>query len=202
MAEVKPLKIAGGIITELGSSDTIPAGNVPVATLGVVRVYPVTITNCDNTATLTDVIVASIPANDWADGEMIIVDWVAQFRNLAGGSPTLAVRVYYGTSYIDLCTADGVGSGLAQIPYQLRIWRVGSEVWVAGWDYSQGFSAAWHGGAVNAITGSDQFGSGKRGGILTSQMFNTTKSIKIAVQWSGAGSGRFYNVRGAKLWKM
>lgn len=199
MAEVKPLKLASGIITELGSSDTIPAANVPS---GFARTYPVTIRDCNNTASLTDVIEASIPANEWGDGEMITIDWVAQFRNLAGGSPTLAVRLYYGSSYVDLCTADGVGSGLAQIPYQLRLWRFGSELWVPGWDYSQGFAAVWHGGAINAVTGSDQFGTGKRGNILTSQTFSSTKALKVAVQWSGAGSGRFYTTKGAKVWKM
>lgn len=169
---------------------------------GLPKVYPVTIRDCDNTAALTDVIEVSIPANDWADGDKISLDWVAAFRNLAGGSPTLAVRVYYGSSYVDLCTADGVGSGLAQIPYQLDLWRIGSELWVAGWDYSQGFAARWQGGAVNAITGSDQFGSGKRGGVLTSQSFSTTKALKVAVQWSAAGASRFYTVKGAKAWKM
>lgn len=202
MAEVKPLKLSGGIITELASGDTIPAANVPVAGLGVPRLYAVTIRDCDNTASLTDVIEASIPANDWADGEKIVIEWVATFRNLAGGSPTLAIRVYYGSSYVNLATADGVGSGLAQIPYRIELWRVGSEIWIPGWDYSQGFAAVWHGGAINAVTGADQFGSGKRGGILTSQAFNSTKAVKIAAQWSGAGSGRFYTVKGARICKI
>lgn len=198
MAEVKPLKLAGGLVTELGSADTIPAANLPLG----VRAYPVTIRDCNNTGTLTDVIEAAIPANDWGDGELMVISWVAAFRNLAGGSPTLAVRVYYGSSYIELVAADGVGSGLAQIPYELRLWRVGSELWAAGWDYSQGMAARWHGGAINAVTGSDVFSAGKRGGILTSQAFDTQKALKIAVQWSSAGSGRFYTTKGARIWKI
>jgi hypothetical protein len=49
MAEVKPLKLASGIITELGSSDTIPASAVPVASLGVPVVLATTVRNCSNT---------------------------------------------------------------------------------------------------------------------------------------------------------
>lgn len=198
MADVKPLKIAGGLITELGSGDTVPAGNLPP----VARTYPVTIRDCNNTAAWVDVIEASIPANDWGDGQLIVINWVAAFRNLAGGSPTIALRVYYGSSYVDLCTADGVGSGLGQIPYELRLWRFGSELWVMGWDYSFGFSAQWHGGAVNAVTGSDEFSSGKRGGVLASQSFDSTKALKVSAQWSAAGSGRFYTTKGARIWKL
>lgn len=168
---------------------------------GLPKVYPITIRDCNNTSALVDVIEATIPANDWLDGERIIIDWAAAFRNLAGGSPTLAIRVYYGSSYVDLATADGVGSGLAQIPYRVELWRVGSEIWVPGWDYSQGFAATWHGGAINAVTGGDQFGSGKRGGILTGQSFSSAKGVKISAQWSGAGSGRFYTVKGARICK-
>lgn len=169
---------------------------------GLPKVYPVTIRDCNNTASWVDVIEASIPADDWVDGEKITIDWVTVFRNLAGGSPTLAVRVYYGSSYVDICTADGVGSGLAQIPYQIDIWRFGSEIWVPGWDYSQGFAAKWHAGAINAVTGSDQFGTGKRGGKMTGQTFSSTKALKVAVQWSAAGTDRYYTTKGAKIWKM
>lgn len=193
MASRKPLVRVSGKTKELPATDGLA---------GVPKVFPVTIRDCNNTPSLIDAIEATIPADDWADGEMIVIDWVAAFRNLAGGSPTLAARFYYGSSYVDLATTDGVGSGLAQIPYRIIVWRFGSEIWVGGWDYSFGFAALWHGGAINAVTGSDQYASGKRGGILTSQTFNSSKALKISVQWSGAGSGRFYTVKGAKIWKM
>lgn len=202
MAEVKPLKVFGGLITELGSADTIPAANVPVAGLGVPRLYAPTIRNCSDTASLIDVIEASIPSDEWADGEKITIDWAAEFRNLTGGSRTLLTRVYYGSSYVEMASTDSVGSGLTRIPYRAELWRFGSEIWVAGWDYSQGFAAVWQGGAINAISGSDQFGSGKRGGILTSQTFNSTKALKIAVQFNTTGTGQYYTVKGAKVCKI
>jgi len=62
MAEVKPLKLASGIITELGSSDTIPVSAIPLASLGVTRVLTTTVRNCSNTASEVSVIEATIPA--------------------------------------------------------------------------------------------------------------------------------------------
>lgn len=169
---------------------------------GIPKVYPVTIRNCDNTAAETFVIETTIPANDWADGECIHLEWFAEFRNLAGGSPTLATRINYGGDSLTLASADGIGSGLARVPYRLLLWRIGDSLWIPGWDYSQGFAAVWHGGAVNAVTGSDIFSASKRGGEMTSISFGTEKLLRFSVQFSEAGASRFYSVKGAKIWKM
>lgn len=169
---------------------------------GLVKVYPTTLTNCSDTASLIDVIEGSIPADEWSDGEKIVVDWAAEFRNQSGGSRTLLTRVYYGSSYVEMASTDSVGTGLTRAPYRVELWRFGSEIWVAGWEYAYGYAVNWHGGAINAISGSDQFGSGKRGGILTSQTFNSTKALKIAVQFSATGSGQYYTVKGAKICKI
>ena len=192
MATRKPLVRISGKTKELPAADGIA---------GVPKLYPVTIRNCSDTGSLVDVIEASIPTDDWADGQIIDIDWVAMFRNTTGGARTLLIRIYFGSSYIELSAADSVGSGLAQIPYRIQLWRFGSDIWVPGWDYSYGFSAKWHGGAINAVSGSDQFSSGKRGGILTAQTFNTTKALKVAVQFNAAGTGQYYTVKGAVICK-
>lgn len=169
---------------------------------GLPKVYPVTIRDCNNTASEVFAIEVSIPANDWGDGELICLEWFAEFRNLAGGSPTLATKIYFGSDSLTLASADGVGSGLARIPYRLKLWRVGSSIWVPGWESGYGYDVAWHGGAINAVTGSDQFSTGKRGGEMTSIGFSTEKALKFSVQFSAAGSGLFYTVKGAKVWKI
>lgn len=169
---------------------------------GIPKVYPVTIRNCDNTAAETFVIEATIPANDWADGERIQLEWFAEFRNLAGGSPTLATRINFGGDSLTLASADGVGSGLARVPYRLTLWRIGDSIWVPGWDYSQGFAVQFHAGAINAVTGSDMCVSSKRGGEMMSISFGTEKLLRFSVQFSEAGASRFYSVKGAKIWKM
>lgn len=168
---------------------------------GLPKVYPVTIRDCNNTGSEIFVIEAEIPADDWGDGEMIQLKWVAVFRNLAGGSPTLATRIYYGSSSLDLATADGVGSGLAEIPYEMTLWRFGDEIWVKGWEAGYGYSVEWHGGAINAVTGSDLFTTAKRGGKLLTQSFTTAKALRVSAQFSSGGTDRFYTVKGARIWK-
>lgn len=193
MAEVKPLKLDSGIITELGSSDTIPASAVPVASLGVPVVLATTVRNCSNTASEVLVIEATIPANRLADGHYIELRGRVEWRNLDGGSPTLTVKLKAGSSYLTLSSATIGGSGYTHIPYRLLLVRHGSSLWVTGWDYAYGMVAEWHPAAINEVIGADIYAAGKKGGEITSLTFSSDLTIALTAQWSAASANRYYN---------
>lgn len=193
MAEVKPLKLASGIITELGSSDTIPVSAIPLASLGVTRVLTTTVRNCSNTASEVSVIEATIPANTLADGHYIELRGRVEWRNLDGGSPTLTTKIKAGSSYLTLGSATIGGSGYTHIPYRVLMVRHGSSLWVAGWDYAYGMAAEWHPAALNEIIGADIYASGKKGGEIASLTFSSDLTIALTAQWSAASANRYYN---------
>lgn len=193
MAEVKPLKLASGIITELGSSDTIPVSAIPLASLGVTRVLTTTVRNCSNTASEVSVIEATIPANTLADGHYIELRGRVEWRNLDGGSPTLTTKIKAGSSYHTLGSATIGGTGYTRVPYRVLISRRGSSLWVAGWDYAYGMAAEWHPAALNEVIGADIYASGKKGGEITSLTFTSDLTIALTAQWSAASANRYYN---------
>lgn len=193
MAEVKPLKLASGIITELGSSDTIPVSAIPLSSLGVVRVLTTTVRNCSNTASEVSVIEATIPANTLADGHYIELRGRVEWRNLDGGSPTLTTKIKAGSSYHTLGSATIGGTGYTRVPYRVLISRRGSSLWVAGWDYSQGFAPEYHPAAINEVIGADLYASGKKGGEIASLTFSSDLTIALTAQWSAASANRYYN---------
>lgn len=193
MAEVKPLKLASGIITELGSSDTIPVSAIPLASLGVTRVLTTTVRNCSNTASEVSVIEATIPANTLADGHYIELRGRVEWRNLDGGSPTLTTKIKAGSSYHTLGSATIGGTGYTHIPYRVLMVRRGSSLWVAGWDYAYGMAAEWHPAALNEIIGADIYASGKKGGEIASLTFSSDLTIALTAQWSAASANRYYN---------
>jgi len=193
MAEVKPLKLASGIITELGSSDTIPVSAIPLSSLGVVRVLTTTVRNCANTASEVSVIEATIPANALADGHYLELRGRIEWRNLDGGSPTITTRVKAGSSYLTLGSATIGGSGYTHIPYRVLMVRHGSSLWVTGWDYAYGMAAEWHPAALNEIIGADIYASGKKGGEIASLDFTSDLTIALTAQWSAASANRYYN---------
>lgn len=193
MAEVKPLKLASGIITELGSSDTIPVSAIPLSSLGVVRVLTTTVRNCANTASEVSVIEATIPANALADGHYLELRGRIEWRNLDGGSPTITTRVKAGSSYLTLGSATIGGSGYTHIPYRVLMVRHGSSLWVTGWDYAYGMAAEWHPAALNEVIGGDLYASGKKGGEIASLDFTSDLTIALTAQWSAASANRYYN---------
>jgi hypothetical protein len=193
MAEVKPLKLASGIITELGSSDTIPVSAIPLSSLGVVRVLTTTVRNCSNTASEVSVIEATIPANGLADGHYLELRGRIEWRNLDGGSPTITTRVKAGSSYLTLGSATIGGSGYTHIPYRVLMVRHGSSLWVTGWDYAYGMAAEWHPAALNEVIGADLYASGKKGGEIASLDFTSDLTIALTAQWSAASANRYYN---------
>lgn len=167
-----------------------------------VRSYAVTTNNCSNTASEIDVIAATIPANTWADGERHVIEAPIEWRNLDGGSPTLTIKFYYGSSSYTIRTQTISGTGLTRLLYGIEAWRVGDDLWVPGWDYSYGYKIAYHFAALNEAIGADQFGSGKNGNIFSSPGFSTEKTLKITAQWSAASTNRYYTVKGGRIWKM
>jgi len=193
MAEVKPLKLASGIITELGSSDTIPVSAIPLSSLGVVRVLTTTVRNCANTASEVSVIEATIPANALADGHYLELRGRIEWRNLDGGRPTITTRVKAGSSYLTLGSATIGGSGYTHIPYRVLMVRHGSSLWVTGWDYAYGMAAEWHPAALNEVIGADLYASGKKGGEIASLDFTSDLTIALTAQWSAASANRYYN---------
>lgn len=193
MAEVKPLKLDSGIITELGSSDTIPASAVPVASLGVPVVLATTVRNCSNTATETNVIEATIPADAWRDGHYVEIRGRVEWRNLDGGTPTLTIKVKVGSSTLTLNSAGIGGAGYTHMPYRLILVRHGSSVWVTGWDYAYGMAAEWHFAALNEVIGGNEFVSGKKGGEITGVTFTAALTVAITATWSAASANRYYN---------
>ena len=193
MAEVKPLKLASGIITELGSSDTIPVSAIPLASLGVTRVLTTTVRNCSNTASEVSVIEATIPANTLADGHYIELRGRVEWRNLDGGSPTLTTKIKAGSSYHTLGSATIGGTGYTRVPYRVLMVRHGSSLWVTGWDYAYGMAAEWHPAALNEIIGADIYASGKKGGEIASLTFSSDLTIALTAQWSAASANRYYN---------
>lgn len=166
------------------------------------RYYAVTTNNCSNTASEIDVISATIPANTWLDGEKHIIEAPVEWRNLDGGSPTLTIKFYYGSSSYTVQSQTISGTGLTRLRYGIEAWRVGSDIWVLGWDYAYGYAVPYHFAALNAAIGADTFASGKNGSILSAPGFTTDKTLKITAQWSAASANRYYTVKAGKIWKI
>lgn len=167
-----------------------------------IRCYAATTANCSNTATEIDVISTTILANTWEDGERVVIQAPTEWRNLDGGSPTLTIKFYYGSDSYTVQSQTIGGSGLTRTRYEIEAWRVGSDLWVLGWDYSYGYAVPHHFAALNAAIGGDQFSSGKNGAIISSPGFSSNKTLKITAKWSTASTNRYYTVKGAKIWKM
>jgi len=163
----------------------------------------VTITDCVATSTQVDVVTSTIGADEWADGELILIYFAADYKNQSGAAATLTIKLHYGTDSYTIVSTSLANTGVVtRYGYQLHLWRIGNDIRVAGDDYVTGMFVNAHPGSVNAITGSDSYASGRKGAILTAPGFGTSKTLKITAQWDVADVNTFYSVRGAKILKM
>ena len=167
--------------------------------IGVPILLPTTVRNCSNTATETNVIEVTVPADGWRDGHYVEIRGRVEWRNLDGGTPTLTIKIKIGGTSFTLNSAGIGGSGYTHMPYRLLLVRHGSSVWIAGWDYAYGMAAEWQFAALNEVIGGDEYASGKKGGEIASVTFTAALTVAITATWSAASANRYYNALDAEV---
>lgn len=196
MADAKPIKLASGVLTEFAADDTIPGSNLLQSMLDV------SIQQVVNSTTETWILKSAIKGNTWLDGERIVMQWIARWKNISGASQTITVKLKYGSSAHTFCTDTISNSGAeTRIGVKAIVTRVGSDLWVSGWDYSFGYAIEYHPAAVNAANGADLFASGKKGAIITAPGFSTDKDLGIYITLGAASTNLYYGADWAAVEK-
>lgn len=166
--------------------------------IGLVKVMPITFGECTNTAAETTVITVPVKADEWRAGQVIQIDWLAAWKNISGVGQTITVKVKYGTDAHTYCTDSVSNSGVETVvPVRTLLYRAGNDLRVAGWDFSYGYAAVFHPGAINAANGVDMFAAGRRGGTVTNPGFSTDKNLVITITLSAADPNFYYKVGAA-----
>lgn len=160
---------------------------------GVHQLLDVSIAQVVNTTTEGSILKSAIKANTWLDGERIVLEWIARWKNLSGSSQTITVKLKYGSSSHQFC-ADSIANSGSETRLEARAvcTRIGNDIWIKGWDYSLGYDIQYNPAAVNAANGLDLFASGKKGGILSSPGFSTNKDLGIYITLSSANANFYY----------
>lgn len=193
--------LSGGVMTTAGDilySDgrqpkRLPAGsNGQILTLAsgvpswgnantpATKAYAVTIADCTNTVTETDVVAVSIPANDWADGDEIVLYYMTATKNNSGGAVNATTKTYWGATEIDggaNSIADSASEGVAY--REIHFIRIGTTIY-----YQRVIATA---SATNNVFGQLLIYpdvSGK----FTSVAFSSTLALKISVTFGTANA--------------
>lgn len=165
-------------------------------TTGFGKKYSATVANCANTTSETTVITASIPADDWADGEFLFLNFDLESRQFSGGSLNLTAKIKYGASSFTLSSAVAVANSttVGQNLVTVALYRKGADIIVPA---AVTFPVTSMSFAFLQLS-TDAYASRK----ITAPGFDTTKDLTLTVQWSGANSNTYFNVIHASLYKL
>jgi hypothetical protein len=155
-----------------GGGTTVTNGANSITISSPVKAYSVTVNSAGPSSSAeTDIISASIPANDFTDGDEMFISFIDSSMNNSGGAVHLTVNFYWGANSAAINTGSTIGSGPnpAQILKELRVKRSGNTLW-----------ATFTPPSVSLTT--DLFAGGS-GNKLYGNSFSSTTTIKLTAQW-------------------
>ncbi len=207
MANKTPIANYSGTLRELSAGDTVPltAGGTGATTaaaartnLGVVAptTFSVTTTDLDNTTSETDIFKATIPANTWADGGMIIFTLQVEAENNNGG--TVNVKGYWGANSVGLISYGITTNANAHYNMvQFRAIRLGTSIYFFGCgNYQVGLTGS---AAVQSVIGALCSNSGGNNTLsLSSQSFTSDTVIKCTLQFGTANAANYWHTKQAQ----
>lgn len=190
---------AGQVLTSNGASadptfQAASGGNTPAT-----KAYAVTATNNGPSGGVAevDILSISVPANDFADGDEIIFSLVTTTTNNSGANTTCTVKFYWGANSVTPSIATMSNSAnIGQTVRDWRIRRIGSDIWVnSGPGSSQG--------DASTIDSYSQLATTFRlGGILTSQSFSSTTTLKFSVTFANSDPNIYVKVKSVRCMKI
>lgn len=184
---------SGQVLTSNGASadPTFQAAGGGSSSTPATKSYSVTEASVSNSAAETDILSTSIAANDISDGDEIHIIWWSEMNNNTGSAQTVTYKGYWGGNSVTLCNAFVTSSAtVGQCIRDLYIKRIGTSLY-----FTTGRSTA-NGGSTTATdfaTGSSSF---RGGGILTSQSFNSTTTLKFSITFPTASASLYITVLG------
>lgn len=163
--------------------------------------YTAALGSADDTVVETAIIATTIPADDWADNEVFIIDAILQVKVDAVAVGTVALKLKYGATSITLVAAAAdLDNTAQQNRFRIELWRVGTSIYVFNTDgtstnpilasplgFADFFAAPWTTGDGNSI--------------LTTQTFNADKTLQMTAQWSVANANNTFGCLAARVIK-
>lgn len=180
------------LVAEVVDGDASPVTGLVTGIASPITVYTATLTPCSNTTTPTNILSVTIPANDWADGEMITVDVIITGTvNIA----TLTLDLTYGSdSYTDISSSSAYTEPNRK---RIELWRDGSDIYIANRNAASSTVAS-----PTPFTQADGGQYSADGTILTPVTFNTEKDLVITATFDTADAGDSVEILAAKVVKM
>jgi hypothetical protein len=166
--------------------------------------YAATLANVSNTGTETTILSFDVPANDWADGDVIYV-WIATLnKNNKGSTGTVTAKVNAGAGAQVTLSGAGFAANAWQnsatefktFGYAFAVQRVGSDVWVIG-----------PGLMITPLSGGLTFGPWSNAtaqaadGTSTPTNFTSTVTVSLKVTLSAADSTFYMKPQAARIWR-
>ncbi|MEP7235243.1 MAG: hypothetical protein ABI778_08105 [Ignavibacteriota bacterium] len=219
MSTVRPLASYSGVVKEIPDTDQLPAALIPASGSSPFTEYAATLTDCVSTTGLVDVLSGSIPANDWADGDIIEIMMYAQVLN--SGGQAASMYLYYGSDAYTIYASSAIypQSNATIVPVKLKLARIGSTIYISFGD-GIGKNASSN-STVFAVTSlstifenvvvgegswdgtNDGYWVGSRssnaGGKLTSIDFTSTKTLKISASFNSSSASRYVKPKVGKI---
>lgn len=208
---------AAGIVPDPGSSSgttkflredatwQVPAGGGAAVVTG----YATTVANCSNTTTETTVVSATIPANEWLNGEIVTIRFRATHKNNSGSARNLTLKVYFKTTGFALINAVSMANSAStgNSFFEISLQRNGTNVdvlTVSGNTLATYFSGAQNVRYLVALgdlsTGTLDFGGGAIP-FLTGETFNVDIAVAVKITFSAANANLFFNAIHGKVRK-
>lgn len=139
--------------------------------------YTASVAAVTNTTTETTVCQFTVPS--MANGDILVIDLEASENDNSIASTT---RLYYGSVSATLNTSAGLGGGTAPAAIQLRLMRVGSDLWVLPNSTSR----------IPFI--------GNVAPVLTSPVFGSSQTVAITIQFASASPSAQYTPAIARVY--
>ena len=188
-------------ITDVNATDLTDGGETSLHThpagSSVIESYTPTLTNASNTTSEIDIIKATIPANDIADGDVLVFFFTTRSKQNSGGDVVVTADFYYGTDTFELRSLSrSTSATVGQHFWEFKMQRAGSELWV-----SEQSGSSWKIQDIFNIS-SDYFTS-TNGTVMTpSGGFTSELDMKVSITFDTASAEVYYNPLAARVYKI
>jgi hypothetical protein len=183
---------------------TLPAVNGAALTgMAPFAGYAVTKADAVNTVAETDVITFTVPANKWADGDIVVLEGWFLHKNNRGGTTAFNQKIYVGGVSVSPPNATWAFPDLAveqTVPFGMRFQRVGSAVWMR-----KNMSGT---AVVQEVLDGD-FADGSWGGwaagtfVMTwTPTFTADIIVKVSVTMANAHASTYLKPQACRAWKI
>jgi hypothetical protein len=160
--------------------------------------YTVTTADAENTTTVTNLVSFTVPANTWAEGEFVFVEFNYRLNNTTGSANYTQSLTIGGFLHTTSSTA-GLGAG-EQYNGSVRHWffREGTSIRALSL-VGQPHIAFAQPSLGNSLVTVPYFSTAS--GSTLSATFSSNITINIRGQWSAADAGRYQRILNARAWK-